>query len=169
MSKTLLPPLHSGNQMVVFGHLFTFLATTEESNNQYSIYEDQVPPLAGPPPHSHPDEELFYVVSGDFEFVLHDPSRPFSVVPGQLIKIPSNAIHTFKNVGTTTGRLLTILFPGKLEAYFRETFPVVTEKDQLPDLNQSPDFAAMDLHKAFSLAASHGIRFYLPEENPGLN
>ena len=169
MNQSILPPLHSGNQMVVFGHLFTFLATTEESNNQYSIYEDNVPPLAGPPPHSHPDEDLFYVISGDFEFVLHDPSRPFSVLPGQLIKIPSNAIHTFKNVGTTTGRLLTIIFPGNLEKYFRETFPVVTSKDQIPDLTKAPDFENMDLSKAFTLAEKHQIQFYLPQDEPSLN
>jgi quercetin dioxygenase-like cupin family protein len=163
MNQQVLTPLHSGNQMMVFGHLFTFLATTEESNNQYCVYEDNVPPQAGPPPHSHPDEELFYVISGKFEFVLHDPSRPFSVVPGQLIKIPSNAIHTFKNVGTTTGRLLTIILPGNLEKYFRETFPVLKANDKLPDLTKAPDFANMDLSKAFNLAEKHQIQFHLPK------
>jgi mannose-6-phosphate isomerase-like protein (cupin superfamily) len=155
--------------MVVFGHLFTFLATTGETNGRYSIYEDHVPPLAGPPPHSHPDEELFYIIEGDFQFVLHDPSKPFSVSPGQLIKVPSNAIHTFKNVGTSMGRLLTILFPGNLEKYFQESFPVVDDKAQLPDLNKTPDFENMDLSLAFINAEKHGLKFYLPETAPSLN
>jgi quercetin dioxygenase-like cupin family protein len=156
--------LRSGNQMVVFGHLFTFLATTSETNNQYSIYEDQVPPKAGPPPHTHPDEELFYVISGDFEFILHDPEKPFSVAPGQLIKIPSNAIHTFKNIGNTTGKLLTIILPGQLEAYFNETFPIVRSTEELPDLMQVPDFANMDLSNAFLNAEKHNIEFLLPQD-----
>ncbi len=156
--------LNSGNQMVVFGHLFTFLATTSETNQQYSIYEDQVPPQAGPPPHTHPDEELFYVVSGEFEFVLNDPEKPFNVAPGQMIKIPSNAVHTFKNVGDTTGKLLTIIFPGQLERYFAETFPVVKSSDELPDLNSVPDFANMDLSKAFANADKHNISFLLPQD-----
>ena len=156
--------LRSGNQMVVFGHLFTFLATTSETNHQYCIYEDQVPPQAGPPPHTHPDEELFYVVSGEFEFVLHDPGKPFSVAPGQLIKIPSNAIHTFKNVGNTTGKLLTIVLPGQLESYFNETFTVVKSTDELPDLKQVPDFSKMNLSAAFLNAEKHNIQFLLPQD-----
>src|SRR5690349_2947225 len=110
-----LQTMKPGNQFVVFGHLFNFLATGEDSNGQYCIYEDHVPPAGGPPPHTHPDEELFYIIEGEFEFILHDVTKPFRVLPGQLVRIPPMAVHTFKNTGSRMGRTLTVLLPGDLE------------------------------------------------------
>lgn len=161
--------LQSGDQLIVFGHLFTFLATAAETDNQYSIYEDQVPPMSGPPPHSHPGEELFYVVSGEFEFILNDVTKPFRVAPGQMVKVPPYAVHTFQNLGKDTGRLLTILLPGKFEAYFSATGIPVSDASQIPDLTEAPDFANMDLGKAFALAPQYDLNFYLPETTAAAN
>lgn len=152
-----------GNQFVVFGHFFNFLSTGKDSNGQHLIYEDLVPPGGGPPPHTHPDEELFYIIEGDFEFILHELDKPFRVAPGQLVRIPGSAVHTFKNVGTTTGRTITMLFPGDLEKYYRAVGIPVTDPGQVPDLSVVPDYAHMDLRKAFELAEPHQVRFVLPE------
>jgi quercetin dioxygenase-like cupin family protein len=156
------PSLTAGDQVIVFGHLFKFLRTTADSNNQYSIYEDNVPPAGGPPPHTHPDEELFYVLEGEFEFLLHDLSKPIKASAGAFICIPSMAVHTFKNVGSTTGRMITMLLPGNLEHYFNEIGSRVTSPSQAPDLSVPPDFANMDLSKAFQLAGQHQVSFLLP-------
>lgn len=158
-----LQTMKPGSQFVVFGHLFNFLATAEDSNGQYFIYEDLVPPGGGPPPHTHPDEELFYIIEGEFEFVLHDVSKPFRVLPGQLVRIPPMAIHTFKNTGSSMGRTLTMLLPGDLEQYFRETGIQVTGKEMIPDLSVAPDYSSMDLSKAFALAEKHQVSFVMPQ------
>ncbi|WEK37064.1 MAG: cupin domain-containing protein [Candidatus Pseudobacter hemicellulosilyticus] len=162
-----LDVMFPGKQFVVFGHFFNFLATGEDSKGQYFIYEDLVPPGGGPPPHTHPDEELFYIIEGEFEFILHDISKPFRVAPGQLVRIPSNAVHTFKNVGDSTGRTITFLLPGDLEQYYRATGIQVTQPDQIPDLSRKPDYANMDLTRAFALAEAHQVRFVLPEPAEG--
>jgi quercetin dioxygenase-like cupin family protein len=155
-----------GNQFVVFGHLFNFLATSEDSNGQYFIYEDHVPPGGGPPPHTHPDEELFYIIEGEFEFVLNDLAKPFGVVSGQLVRVPSMAVHAFKNTGTHMGRMLTMLLPGDLEQYFRETGSPVAGNDMIPNLSVAPDFSKMDMSKAFALAEKHQVSFIMPGEAP---
>lgn len=159
-----LQTLQAGKQYVVFGHFFNFLVTGEESEGRYFIYEDHVPPGGGPPPHTHPDEELFYIIEGEFEFILNDVTKPFRVPPGHLVKIPSMAVHTFKNVGTTVGRTITMLLPGNLEQYYRATGIAVTEQGQIPDLTKEPDYANMDLSKAFLLAPEHQVQFVMGDD-----
>ncbi|WP_224996177.1 cupin domain-containing protein [Cesiribacter sp. SM1] len=154
--------LHPTDQLLVFTNLFTFHATQASTNGTYAVFEEGVPPLGGPPPHTHPDEEVFYVLSGDFEFVLHDLTKPFKVARGEVVQIPSNALHTYKNVGQSVGKLLTIISPGNLEQYFRAIGTEVKSKEEMPDLNLPPDLAKLDLAKAFAIAADHQVHFYLP-------
>ncbi|GAA4322602.1 hypothetical protein GCM10023149_23050 [Mucilaginibacter gynuensis] len=158
-----LTAMEPGKQFIVFGHFFNMLVTGDETDGRYFIYEDVTPPGAGPPPHTHPDEELFYIIEGDYEFILNDLSKPFKVAPGKLVKIPANAVHCFKNVGTTPGRTITMLLPGELEQYYRAVGTQVFDANQIPDLSKTPDYANMDLSKAFALAPEHNVHFVVPE------
>lgn len=101
-------------QLVVLTTLITFLAPGNTTNGAYAIWQEDVPPLAGPPLHSHPDEETFYVLSGSFEFSLGDISNPVQATQGDVVKVFGNAVHTYKNIGDAAGKLLTIATPGKL-------------------------------------------------------
>ncbi|MDO3641116.1 cupin domain-containing protein [Mucilaginibacter sp. L3T2-6] len=150
-------------QVIVFGHLMTFLATGSDTCNKYFAYEDTAPPLAGPPPHTHPDEEVFYIITGTFEFVIDDITKPIRTQPGDVVKIPAGALHTYKNVGGTTGKLLTIVKPGKLEEYFRLIGKSVNSATDIPDLSIPVNILKMDIGHAFELAPMHNIKFYLPE------
>jgi quercetin dioxygenase-like cupin family protein len=150
-------------QFIILGNLVTLLVTGEDTVGKYAIFEDIAPPLAGPPPHTHPDQEIFFVVSGNFEFVIDDLTKPFRTKPGDVVKVPSNALHTYKNVGQTAGKLLTILSPGKLEDYFRAIGIPVTSANDIPDLSQSPDILNMDVTRAFALASEHHVTFFLSD------
>ena len=153
----------SYEQLLVLTDLITLLVPAKATAGRYSIWEDIVPPLAGPPPHSHPDEEIFYVVDGSFEFMLHDPANPIPATTGAVIKIPGNALHTFRNIGTTAGKLLTCAMPGKLEDYFRAVGKPVRSAHDIPDLTKVPDFATLDIANFLQLAPQHEVTFYLPE------
>lgn len=163
-----LQQMQTGKQLVVFGHLFNLLMTGEETGGRYFIYEDLVPPGGGPPPHTHPDEELFYIIEGEFQFILDDMDKPFRVFPGQLVKIPPMALHTFRNVGGKMGRTLTMLLPGDLEKYFRAVGTLVESQADIPDLSKAPDFQNMDLAKAFRLAPEHNVEFVFPKDVIGV-
>jgi mannose-6-phosphate isomerase-like protein (cupin superfamily) len=160
-SKQYFKPQHE--QCMVFTNLITMLVPGQQTGGCYSVFEDHTPPLAGPPPHSHPDEEIFYVLEGSYEFVLGDVTQPFRVKPGEVVRVPANVLHCFKNMGTTVGRLLTIISPGNLEAYFREIAAPVKCAEDIPDLQQVPDLAKVDIEKAFALAPRHDVIFYLPQ------
>jgi len=150
-------------QLLVLTDIIKVITVNQESNNHYAIFEESVPPLGGPPPHTHPDEEVFYVLDGDFEFVLNDLENPFKALPGSVVHVPSNAVHTFKNVGTTSGKMLVIITPGKLLDYFRVIGNQLNDVKEMPNMNDVPDFSKLDLAKAFKYAPEHDVNFVLPE------
>lgn len=78
-------------------------------------------PGASAPRHSHPGEELVYVVEGEFEYQL-DGRPPVIVKAGEVLFIPAGTPHAVKNVGSGSAAELatylvekgkTLLVPGK--------------------------------------------------------
>ena len=60
-----------GRTIAVVGDVYRFLATGEETNGKYAIWEAIVPPGGGPPPHVHSrEEEGFYVLEGEITFQI---------------------------------------------------------------------------------------------------
>ena len=58
------PP--QGRTIAVVGDVYRFLATGEDTNGKYALWEAVVPPGGGPPPHLHSrEEEGFYVLDGE--------------------------------------------------------------------------------------------------------
>ncbi len=51
------------------------------------------------PRHSHPGEEIIYVLKGTLEYRL-DGQPPVTLGPGGVLFIPAGAIHAAKNVGS---------------------------------------------------------------------
>ena len=49
--------------------------------------------------HSHPGEEVIYVIEGVFQYQIED-NVPVTVKAGEVLFIPAGAIHSAKNVGT---------------------------------------------------------------------
>lgn len=50
------------------------------------------------PRHSHPGEEIIYVIEGVFEYIL-DGKPPVTLKAGDVLFIPAGVVHTAKNVG----------------------------------------------------------------------
>jgi quercetin dioxygenase-like cupin family protein len=50
--------------------------------------------------HSHPGEEIIYVLEGSFEYEI-DGKTPVMLKAGEVLFIPAGTIHAAKNVGTT--------------------------------------------------------------------
>jgi quercetin dioxygenase-like cupin family protein len=54
------------------------------------------------PRHSHPGEEIIYVIEGSLEYQV-DGSAPVTLKAGEVLFIPAGAIHGAKNVGSGNG------------------------------------------------------------------
>ena len=64
------PP--QGRTIAVVGDVYRFLATGEDTNGKYAIWEALVPPGGGPPPHVHSrEEEGFYILEGEITFTVN--------------------------------------------------------------------------------------------------
>jgi quercetin dioxygenase-like cupin family protein len=53
------------------------------------------------PRHTHPGEEIIYVLEGTLEYQID--GKPVTVKPGDVVFVPAGTIHSVKNVGTGKG------------------------------------------------------------------
>ena len=58
------------------------------------------------PRHSHPGEEIVYVLQGTLEYEL-DGKPPVTLKAGDVLFIPPETVHAVKNTGTVTGSELS--------------------------------------------------------------
>ena len=66
MNKPTINTPPQGRTVAVVGDVYRFLATGEDTNGKYALWEALVPPGGGPPPHVHSrEEEGFYVLDGE--------------------------------------------------------------------------------------------------------
>ena len=88
-----------------------------ETGGQYTVFTDLTPPRGGPPPHYHNNEdEWFFPLEGRVEFFL---DGEWNEVPMQsLVFIPRGMVHTFRNCGDTTLKMLTHTSPAGFEIFF---------------------------------------------------
>jgi len=71
----------------VFQDKITIKISGEMTNGAYSISEDITPPGGGAPPHVHSrEDEMFYVLEGDYEFRCGD--RRFTGSRDALVHLP---------------------------------------------------------------------------------
>src|SRR3954454_2610781 len=85
-----------GRTVAVVGDVYRFLATGEDTNGKYALWEAIVPPGGGPPPHTHSrEEEGFYVLEGEITFQVGDQRLVASA--GTFANLPVGTRHSFKN------------------------------------------------------------------------
>jgi quercetin dioxygenase-like cupin family protein len=54
------------------------------------------------PRHTHPGEEIIYVLEGTLEYEV-EGKRPVTVKPGDALFVPAGTVHAAKNVGSDNG------------------------------------------------------------------
>lgn len=74
------------------------------SNPGYEVYQAEVSLKPGVlfPRHSHPGEEVIYVLKGTWVYEL-DGQSPKTVKAGEVLFIPNGVVHSARNIGTETG------------------------------------------------------------------
>jgi quercetin dioxygenase-like cupin family protein len=77
------------------------------------------PPGGGPPPHSHSNEdETFFVLEGEYDFL--EDGEWHRVRPSHAVYAKRGSVHTFRNAGSTRGKILIFVTPSGIEKYFEE-------------------------------------------------
>jgi quercetin dioxygenase-like cupin family protein len=125
------------------GNTYTILVSSEDTAGRYSMIDMYVPPGGGPPPHRHDFEESFTVLEGEIEATFR--GEKVLLRTGQVIQIPANAPHQFRNNSMQPARLLCICSPAGQEGMFREIGIEVPTRTTVPP---RPDMATLELIKA---------------------
>ena len=102
------------------GGIVTFKTTGEASASRVTVFESLIAAGDGPPLHTHArEDEVLYVLEGDFRFQLGDEIHEAPV--GSMMYVPPGTPHCFQNSGETPGRLLITFTPSGMEHFFALT------------------------------------------------
>jgi mannose-6-phosphate isomerase-like protein (cupin superfamily) len=137
------------------GDLYTWLVTGEESAGAYFSMLATVPPLGGPPPHVHRNEdETFYVLDGAPTFRLGD--ERILAGPGDFVNVPKGTLHCFRNFSDEPMRMILTFTPAGIERFFEETL------ERADDLSRPcPDNIAEVTARYAEAAPRYGMEFFL--------
>jgi quercetin dioxygenase-like cupin family protein len=147
-----------GRTIAVVGDVYRFLATGEDTDGKYAMWEAIVPPGGGPPPHVHSrEQEGFYILEGEITILVGD--KRLVAGPGMFANMPVGSLHSFKNETDRPARMLISVAPAGLEKMFCEVGVPLAEgaTTALPPTKE-------EIEKLLAVAPSYGIEIRLPGE-----
>ncbi|QDU92642.1 cupin domain-containing protein [Lignipirellula cremea] len=147
---------HEGRTIAVVGDVYRFLATGDDTNGKYAMWEAIVPPGGGPPPHIHSrEEESFYILEGEITFTVGE--QKIVATAGAFANMPVGSLHSFKNETDKTARMILSVAPAGLEKMFFEVGVPLEEgsKDALPPTKE-------EIEKLLAVAPNYGVEIRAP-------
>jgi mannose-6-phosphate isomerase-like protein (cupin superfamily) len=145
-----------GRTIAVVGDVYRFLATGDDTNGKYALWEAIVPPGGGPPPHVHSrEEEGFYILEG--EITLHIGEERIVATAGMFANLPLGTPHSFKNESAKPAKMLISVAPAGLEKMFFDVGVPVPEGSTTarPPTKE-------EIEKLVKVAPRYGIEIRLP-------
>lgn len=93
-----------------------FKADCAETDGAYSISEWWLEPYSkGPGAHSHPEDDVFYVLEGVVSFLVGD--QWIDAPKGSFVLAPSGVTHDFENRSAAKVGMLNFSTPGNFEGH----------------------------------------------------
>lgn len=114
--KPIFLPPQGGRQYPMGRIAAAFLADGAETNERYSISEWWLEPhTQGPGPHSHEEDDIFYVLEGTLSFLLE--GRWLEAPRGSFVLVPGGMTHDFENRSGARAGALNFSVPGGFEEH----------------------------------------------------
>jgi quercetin dioxygenase-like cupin family protein len=146
-------PCPDGECRELMGLYVTIKLGSADTGGKFTVVQGKTWPGGGPPAHTHRvQDELFYVLEGQYEFLLGDGGKEVHG-PGTTVYIPHGVRHTFKNVGTAPGRIFNLHTPGGFEDFFRECSVPAKDMSKQPAMPSAPP----DMRAVTDLFNRHGM------------
>ncbi|MEO9224373.1 MAG: cupin domain-containing protein [Acidimicrobiales bacterium] len=93
-----------------------FKADAAETDSRYSISEWWLDPhTQGPGDHSHPEDDVFYVLAGTMSVLVGD--EWVDAEAGSFVLVPGGVTHGFENRRDEPAGMLNVSAPGNFEAH----------------------------------------------------
>ena len=109
--------------------LWLVLATGETTNGEYALMEQICPENSGPPPHTHAQREMFYILEGTITFRVGEET--VTAGAGASVIVPPDTVHSFR-VDSPTARVLNSYTPAGFERLIMETNEPAQERTLPP-------------------------------------
>jgi mannose-6-phosphate isomerase-like protein (cupin superfamily) len=108
-----------GTQIPAIGLNITMKANGSATREAYSLFEYAIPPETnGPPPHIHTrEDESFICLAGRIDVSLG--GEEFTLEFGDYHYLPRDVVHTFRNPYSDEARVISVVSPAGLEAYYQ--------------------------------------------------
>lgn len=153
-TATHVPP-DGGQTVWVMGETYTVKIPGEATGGAFAVVEGTVPPGLGTPPHvHHPNDETFYVLEGEAEFMAG--GETVIARAGSIVHVPRGVLHNYRNSGATPARYLVMFAPAGFERMFLELGTPATAGAAAPP----PDPALIG--RLIAVAPSYGLEIPPP-------
>lgn len=146
--------------MWVLGVLVVLKAVGNETGGSYALFEDFVPPGAGPPAHIHTKEdETWYMLEGELHWYVG--GKEFHATKGSFIHLPKFVPHTFANKSGKLAHMVLTYAPAGFEGWF------VANGSPAKDINDytPPEVSKADVEKAVATGKTFGLIVTPPEHS----
>lgn len=97
--------------------LWLILADGAQTGGALTMLEQICPRNSGPPPHTHAQQESFYVLEGQMTVIVGGTT--FVATQGSFLNVPPDTVHSFR-VDTETARILNMYVPAGFERIITE-------------------------------------------------
>ncbi len=132
-------------QFSLLGIPTSVLLDCDDTGGQYYLTEQVIPPGLGVPPHVHGrEDELFFVLEGEVQFLAGD--QQVIARSGDTVFAPREVPHAYQAIGEAPARMRFMAMPGNIQAMFEE-------------LSTWPSDAPPDMSKLEELCNRFGIQF----------
>jgi quercetin dioxygenase-like cupin family protein len=115
---------------------------TNDMGSSIEVFDTSGPAGGGPPPHSHPWEEIYVVLDGELEVTVDDEAHVLR--KGGVAHVPGGVVHAYRNL--TEAHFLTIFSKGNAARFFAQ---VANEVEMSPP----------DIPGVLRVGGDHGITF----------
>ena len=155
--KPEIVPRGSGQSFALVGDVYRILVSGKETNGKYAVIETIVTPGGGPPPHRHSrEEEGFYILEGELAVTVD--GRRETLTAGSFANLPVGSVHSFKNEGAKTVRMLITVAPAGFEKMFMEVGQPVP-----PGSTTAPPPSKEEIDTLIAASGRYGLELMLPK------
>lgn len=135
----------SAEHVLFLGAIITIVADSDDTGGALTVTEIDAPPGYENNLHTHPPNELFYVVDG--EMTLYVDEHAVHLTPGTSGFVPANTPHGFRVVGSEPLQVLAVFAPAGMADFFREVGTPVDSRT-VPEYHGSSESDIERMHAA---------------------
>ena len=120
------------------------------AGSNLTMIDVTIPPGGGVPPHTHASPETFRVLEGRVSFwrATDTGSEEIEAGPGDVVVVPSDVPHGYRNAGTAPAVVMVLLEPAMVAFFRAMADPAPLAGPPTPEI----------LARVGALTTAHGIR-----------